>query len=84
MMKYDDDKIEYISQDEIKDLQLSLFNQQLQRANCTQAYRGKLPNKINSFSDIKNIPFTTKEDLRQNFPYGFLAVSKAAQQESRR
>ncbi len=76
MMKYDDDKIEYISQDEIKDLQLSLFNQQLQRANCTQAYRGKLPNKINSFSDIKNIPFTTKEDLRQNFPYGFLAVSK--------
>ena len=30
---------------------------------------------ITSFQDIENLPFTTKDDLRQHFPYGFLAVS---------
>ncbi|MEA2014005.1 MAG: phenylacetate--CoA ligase, partial [Thermodesulfobacteriota bacterium] len=29
-----------------------------------------------SLEDIKKIPFTTKDDLREHWPYGFLAVSK--------
>ena len=52
------------------------MNRQLKRANRTDVYQGRLPQKIKDLSDIQNIPFTTKEDLRQNFPYGFLAVSK--------
>ena len=34
------------------------------------------PDKFNSVEDITDLPFTTKENLRENFPYGFLAVDK--------
>lgn len=54
---------------------LKLFNQQLERINKAPPYQGKLPQKINSLDRIKNLPFTCKDDLRQNFPYGFLVVS---------
>lgn len=43
-------------------------------------YRRKLeensitPNDIRSLEDLKRIPFTTKEDLRDNYPYGMFAV----------
>ncbi|MBL7179321.1 MAG: phenylacetate--CoA ligase [Pseudomonadota bacterium] len=32
------------------------------------------PNDIKSLEDLKRIPFTTKEDLRDNYPYGMFAV----------
>lgn len=32
------------------------------------------PNDIQSLEDLKRIPFTTKEDLRDNYPYGMFAV----------
>ncbi|MGI6220463.1 MAG: phenylacetate--CoA ligase family protein [Coriobacteriales bacterium] len=32
------------------------------------------PYKVESFDDLKNAPFTTKQDLRDNYPYGFFAV----------
>lgn len=32
------------------------------------------PNDIRSLEDLKRIPFTTKEDLRDNYPYGMFAV----------
>ncbi|MGB9812149.1 MAG: phenylacetate--CoA ligase family protein [Thermovenabulum sp.] len=35
---------------------------------------GLKPEDINSLEDISKIPFTTKEDLRQNYPYGMFAV----------
>ncbi len=35
------------------------------------------PQDIKAISDIKRIPFTTRDDLRQNYPYGLLAVPKA-------
>ena len=31
---------------------------------------------IRSVEDIRRLPFTTKEDLRSHFPYGFLTVDK--------
>ena len=34
----------------------------------------KSPDDIKSLKDIRRIPFTTKEDLRKGFPYGFLSV----------
>lgn len=33
--------------------------------------------QIKSLADINKIPFTTKEDLNNNYPYGFLAVDKS-------
>ena len=32
------------------------------------------PNDIKSLDDLKQIPFTTKEDLRDNYPFGMFAV----------
>lgn len=76
MTEYYDEKIEYKPLTELKELQLKLFNQQLERASKTKAYKDKLPKKIADLSEIEKLPFTTKDDLRQNFPYGFLAVDR--------
>jgi len=35
------------------------------------------PEKIKTLGDVGHLPFTTKEDLREHFPFGFLAVGKA-------
>ncbi len=35
---------------------------------------GVTPSDINSLSDLQRIPFTTKQDLRDNYPYGLFAV----------
>lgn len=36
-----------------------------------------LPEDIESIDDIKKLPFTTKQDLRDNYPYGLLASPKS-------
>ena len=47
--------------------------------NCA-AYRQKLdsagvsPDGIGSIDDIKKLPFTTKEDMRDNYPYGLFSL----------
>ena len=35
---------------------------------------GVTPDKIKSLSDVQYIPFTTKEDIRDNYPFGLFAV----------
>lgn len=77
MPRYYDKKMECISPEELKEIQLKLFNRQLKRANRTKAYKGKLPKKINDLTEIQNIPFTTKEDLKKYSPYGLLAIPKS-------
>ena len=43
-------------------------------------YRAKMqamnimPDDIRTIDDIKKLPFTTKQDLRDNYPYGLNAV----------
>ena len=32
------------------------------------------PGDIKSIEDIGKLPFTTKEDLRENYPFGLLAI----------
>jgi len=34
------------------------------------------PESIRSLDDVRRLPFTTKEDLRQHYPLGFLAVPR--------
>jgi len=38
---------------------------------------GVTPSDIRSLSDLHRIPFTTKQDLRENYPYGMFAVPMA-------
>jgi phenylacetate-CoA ligase len=67
--------------DEIGQLQLERLQATLNRAckNVT-CYRTKfkglgiVPEDITSLSDLAKLPFTTKEDLRLNYPYGMFAV----------
>ncbi len=35
---------------------------------------GIKPNDINTLADFQRLPFTTKQDLRDNYPYGMFAV----------
>jgi phenylacetate-CoA ligase len=35
---------------------------------------GITPNDIKSLADLQRLPFTTKQDLRDNYPYGMFAV----------
>ncbi|MBM7840101.1 phenylacetate-CoA ligase [Alkalihalobacillus xiaoxiensis] len=37
---------------------------------------GIKPEQINTLSDLKKLPFTTKQDLRDHYPFGLLAVPK--------
>ena len=37
---------------------------------------GVKPEKIKTLSDIQYIPYTTKEDIRDNYPFGLFAVSQ--------
>ena len=67
--------------EEVEQLQLERLQATLNRAykNVT-CYRNKfneqgiVPEDIQSFSDLAKLPFTTKEDLRLNYPYGMFAV----------
>ncbi|WP_223701881.1 phenylacetate--CoA ligase family protein [Sutcliffiella deserti] len=34
------------------------------------------PNDISTLQDLQNLPFTTKQDLRDNYPYGLFAVNR--------
>ena len=36
--------------------------------------RGVEPGDIKSIEDIEKLPFTTKEDLKNNYPFGLLAI----------
>lgn len=36
--------------------------------------KGMIPGDIKSLDDLKNLPFTTKQDLRDTYPYGMFAV----------
>ncbi len=38
--------------------------------------KGIFENSIKNVEDVRNLPFTTKQDLRDNFPYGFLGSPK--------
>lgn len=74
MTYFYDEKMECISRKELEKIQLELFNKQLARAKQTKFYQGKLPDKISDLSEIQNIPLTTKDDLKKNGTFDFLAI----------
>ena len=75
-------EVETMPRDNLEALQLTRLNETLRRAEKSPYYgnlfdeTGLDPDKINSLRDIENVPFTTKDDLREHWPYGFLAVSR--------
>ena len=76
------EKIECASREEIEAVQLKRLQETVARCYDHVAhYREKLdaagvkPDDIKTLDDIRKIPFTIKEDLRQNYPYKLFAVT---------
>lgn len=73
-------EIETMPREELQSLQLRRLRKTLRQAAKSPFYgqvfkeQGISPEKIKSLSDIRNLPFTTKEDLRAHYPFGFLCV----------
>src|ERR687883_932269 len=76
--------IETASRDELEALQLERLQATLRRAyDNVPHYRrafdaaGVHPQDCRSLADLAKFPFTTKQDLRENYPFGMFAVSQA-------
>ena len=74
--------IETMSREGIEALQLERLKKTLNQAVKSYHYEkcfkemGLEPQDIRSLEDLSKLPFTTKDDLRENWPYGFVATSK--------
>src|SRR5262249_50319689 len=73
--------IEQASKDELTSLQLTRLNETLRRANARVPHyttkfdaAGVHPSDLRELADLQKFPFTTKDDLRQNYPFGMFAV----------
>jgi len=81
-MSYWEKDIETATRANLERFQLERLQTTLKFAKQSQYYNrlfnkeGLTPESFKSIKDISKIPFTTKDDLRENFPYGFLAVDK--------
>lgn len=67
----------------IRELQLARLKTTVERCYETMpVYKKKFdaiglkPEHIKSLADVKNIPFTTVDDLKENYPFGMFAVDK--------
>jgi phenylacetate-CoA ligase len=81
--KGDLDAIETASRDEIASLQLARLRQTLRHVYASvphyrQAFdaRSVGPEDLKSLGDLGRFPFTTKADLRDNYPFGLFAVPR--------
>ncbi|HET6420321.1 MAG TPA: phenylacetate--CoA ligase [Geobacteraceae bacterium] len=76
-----DPTYECMPREELEQLQLERLQATLNRVYKTvTCYRKKfdeagiVPEEIKTFKDLAKLPFTAKEDLRLNYPYGMFAV----------
>jgi phenylacetate-CoA ligase len=75
------DAIETASVDELRDLQFSRLKTTLNNAyNNSPVYRKKFdehgvhPDDLTCLADLSKFPFTTKADMRDNYPFGMFAL----------
>lgn len=74
---------ETLSREEIKDIQSKKLIEQVKRSyELVKPYRKKMDElgvkleDIKSIDDISKLPYTTKSDFRENYPFGLFAVEK--------
>lgn len=75
------EKIECASRDEMKAIQSERLRDTVRRIyHNVPSYRKKMqdvglvPDDIKSVDDLSKLPFTTKQDLRDNYPFGLFTV----------
>ena len=78
-------KEETMSREEIEAKQLERLKKTVSRVyENVPAYRAKMdeagvkPEDIQTLKDLRRLPFTTKQDMRDNYPYGLFAAPKKA------
>jgi len=73
-------ELETMSKEALEQLQLKRLSWTVAQANKSPHYRkvfaelGIEPQSIRSLEQVRQLPLTTKEDLRAQFPYGLLSV----------
>ena len=79
---YWEKEIETMDRAELSKLQAARLGETLERARKSPHYKrcfeemGLEIGRIRTVADVERLPLTTKEDLRENWPYGFLACSR--------
>ena len=75
---------ECMSRDQLKVLQSARLAKMVDRVyRQVPFYRRKMqelgiePGDIQSIEDLDKLPFTTKDDLRENYPFGLVAVPRS-------
>jgi len=83
MTVYEPEEIEYFDRQALEALQLLRLKKVVSAALKTPFYSERLggvgiksAEDIKSLDDLKKIPYTTKDDLRDTYPYGLLAADK--------
>jgi phenylacetate-CoA ligase len=75
------EELETISRPELEKLQVEFLRKSVAQAQKSPSYREALkgcpaPEEIRDVRDIRSFPFTTKDDLRDAFPSGMMAVPR--------
>ena len=75
------DEFETLPREAIEALQLKRLQQTLERVCATVPFykqsfaaAGVTPAMVRSLDDLRRLPFTLKQDMRDNYPYGLFAV----------
>ena len=80
--RFFDRAAETLPRDQLQALQLARLQETAERVAGVPFYREAFakarvsPGQIRSLDDLRRLPFTTKEDLRDHYPLGFLAVPR--------
>ena len=81
-------KEETLSRADIETIQLERLQETVRRVyGKVPAYRKKMeeagivPEDIRSLEDLQRLPFTTKQDMRDNYPFGLLRYPKRTSAE---
>ncbi len=74
-------EFETLPREALEAIQLRRLKETVERVYATVPFyrrkfdeAGVTPSDIKSLEDLKRLPFTTKQDLRDNYPYGMFAV----------
>lgn len=80
-MSYWDKEKECMPREQLKELQLRRLKETVYRVYAfVPAYKAKMdqagirPDDIKCLEDLEKLPFTTKQDLRDNYPFGLFAL----------
>lgn len=76
------DQAETMPRNELRELQLQRLRECVRRVSSVPFYRKAFGERsitaecIRSLDDVRRLPFTTKADLREQYPLGFLAIPR--------